>query len=123
MEITLLAAKVLGLYLVVSGLFLIFRGKTVPSLMKDLFDHPAMLYLSGIILIFLSTIYLLQNNIWDGSYRVVMTVIMWAVFIKGIAYIIFPSALHKLANKTVLGFVNIFGIVAVVAGIVLYYVG
>ena len=41
MEISLVAAKILGLYLVVSGLFMVFRGKTLPHMMKDFFEHPA----------------------------------------------------------------------------------
>ncbi len=52
MDITILTAKILGVYLVVSGLFLLLRGKTIPHLLRDFFDHPAIVYLTGVILIF-----------------------------------------------------------------------
>lgn len=45
MEISLIVAKVLGLYLIISGFFLIFRGKTVTHLLEDFFGHPAVVYL------------------------------------------------------------------------------
>jgi len=122
MDIALLVAKILGVYLVVSGLFLIFRGKTVPHLLRDFFDHPALLYLSGVILLFLSTLYLLQNNVWDGTWRTVITVIAWAVLVKGVSYILFPGILYKIANKKIFGFVSILGVIAVVAGVVLFYI-
>src|SRR3989338_10465915 len=95
MEITLIVAKVLGIYLVISGLFLLFRGKTVPKLLQDFFGHPAFVYLTGVILVLFSSVFLLDNNLWDGTWRTVITIFAWAVFIKGVAYIFVPDALHR----------------------------
>ena len=121
MEISLIVAKVLGIYLVISGCFLIFRGKTVPHLLQDFFGHPAIVYLTGVILIFLSSLLLLQHNIWDGSWRTVVTIFAWAVFLKGVAYIFFPNMLHKLVNKKLLESVSLYGIIAIAAGLSLFY--
>lgn len=121
MEISLVAAKVLGTYLIVSGLFLIFRGKTVPHLLKDFFDHPAVVYLSGVVLIFLSSLLLLQNNIWEGTGRSLVTILTWLVLIKGLFYIFAPEALHRMVTKTVLASLNLYGLIAVVAGLALFY--
>lgn len=123
MEISLVAAKILGLYLVVSGLFMIFRGKTLPHMVKDLFDHPAVLYLAGAILIFLSSLFLLQSNIWDGTWRTIITIIAWATLIKGIAYILAPEMLRQMATKKLLDTANLYGVIAVVAGVYLFFIG
>ncbi len=121
MEISIVATKVLGMYLVVSGLFLIFRGKTVPHLLKDFFGHPAIVYLTGVILIFLSALMLTQNNIWDGTLSTLITVISWLIMIKGLAYIFIPEMLQKMVSKKVLGALNLYGLVAIIAGIYLFY--
>lgn len=123
MEISLIAAKILGLYLVVSGLFMVFRGKTLPHMVKDLFDHPAVLYLAGVILIFLSALFLLQANIWDGTWRTVITIIAWATLIKGIIYILAPDMLRQMVTKKLLDTVNLYGVVAIIAGVYLFYIG
>jgi uncharacterized protein YjeT (DUF2065 family) len=123
MEISLVAAKILGLYLVVSGLFMIFRGKTLAHMLKDFFGHPAMLYLAGAMLIFISSLFLLQSNIWDGTWRTIITIIVWATLVKGIAYILFPEVLHKMVTKKLLDAVNMYGFIAIIAGLALYYVG
>jgi uncharacterized protein YjeT (DUF2065 family) len=123
MDITIIAAKVLGTYFVVSGLFLIFKGKTVPHLLKDLFDHPAILYLAGVILIFLASIFLIQSNVWDGTWRTIITIIAWATLVKGVAYILFPDVLHRFVSKKLLETLNVYGFVAIVAGLALFYVG
>ncbi|MFA6278665.1 MAG: hypothetical protein WCS97_00875 [Candidatus Paceibacterota bacterium] len=124
MDISLVAAKILGVYLVVSGLFLIIRGKTIPRLLKDFFDHPAVVYLAGVILIFLSSLMLIQNNVWDGTWKTVITIFSWLVLLKGIAYILAPDSLHKFVNKKLLSMpFNVYGIIAVAAGIFLYTIG
>lgn len=124
MDIALIVAKIMGVYLIVSGLFILLRGKTVPHMMKDFFDHPAIVYLTGTILIFLSVLALLQYNVWDGTWQQsVVTIFIWAVFLKGVAYILVPEMLEKLVTKKLLGFLNIFGLIAIAAGICLFYIG
>ena len=121
MEISLIAAKLLGTYLIISGLFLITRGKTVPHLLKDFFEHPAIVYLAGAFLIVLSSLFLIQNNVWDGTWRTIITAFAWIVLLKGVAYILAPEALHKLVGKKLLEKVNLYGIIAIVIGLFLFY--
>lgn len=121
MEASLLAAKVLGIYLIVSGFFLIARGKTVPHLLKDFFGHPAIVYLTGIILIFLSALFLLEHNVWDGSWRTITTVFAWLVLLKGLAYLFAPEMLRKMANKEVFESTGSFGIVSIAVGLSLFF--
>jgi uncharacterized protein YjeT (DUF2065 family) len=123
MEISLVVAKVLGVYLIVSGLFLIFRGKTVPQLLRDFFDHPAIMYLTGVILIFLSTLMLLENNIWDGTWRSVVTAFTWLILLKGLLYIFAPHFIQRMADKKLLETVSTYGLIAVIVGVSLFYLG
>jgi hypothetical protein len=120
MDMTMLVAKVLGIYLVVSGLFLAFRGKALPHLLKDLFGHPALIYLTGILMIFLSSMYLIQYNIWDGSWKTLITVVIWAVLLKGLLYIFAPHVLNELAIKKSRSAFGVWGIVAVAVGLYLF---
>jgi len=123
MDISLLVAKVLGVYLIVSGLFLIFRGKTVAHMLKDFFDHPAVVYLTGAILVFLSTLLLLQNNVWDNTWRTLVTILAWLILLKGLAYIFVPEMLKKMISKKFLETINLYGFIAIVVGAYLFYLG
>jgi hypothetical protein len=122
MDASLIAAKLLGTYLVISGLFLILRGKTLPNILRDFFGHPAMVYLAGVLLIVLSALFLIQNNIWDGTWRTVITVFAWLVFIKGVAYIFAPGKLHRIVNKKFFQMLNLYGLIAIIAGLSLFYI-
>lgn len=121
MDITLLTAKILGVYLVVSGLFLILRGKTIPHMLKDFFDHPAVVYLTGIILIFLSSMYLIQYNIWDGTWKALVTLFAWLVMVKGLTYIFLPHALNEMAIKKFKGVFGVYGLIAIIVGLYLFF--
>ena len=121
MDITILVAKILGIYLVVSGLFLIIKGKTVPHLLKDFFAHPAIVYLTGVILIFLSSIYLLQYNIWDGTWRIIVTIFVWVVGFKGVSYIFFPEILSEMAVKKFRNMFGAFGFISIIVGLYLFF--
>jgi hypothetical protein len=122
MDILVMTSKILGVYLVVSGLFLIFKAKTVPMLLRDFFDHPAIVFLTGIILIFLSTMFLIQYNVWDKSWHTIVTVFAWLVLIKGLAYIFFPKMLNESVAKFRSWF-GIWGFAAIIIGIYLFRLG
>ncbi len=121
MDITVLTLKLLAIYLVVSGLFLIFKGKTVPHLLNDFFDHPATVYLTGIILIFLSTMYLIQYNVWEGTVETVVTVFAWLVLLKGVSYIFFPKMLSMMAIKKNRNLFGVYGFISAAIGIYLFF--
>jgi len=122
MEISIVVIKVLGIYFVVSGLFLILRGKTLPHLLKDLFAHPAATYLLGAAMVALSSyVLLVQGYVWDGAWGTVSTILLWMIFIKGVFYIFAPETLHKMVNQKMLGTFPAWGVVIVIIGIGMFF--
>lgn len=86
--------KVLGVYMIVSGLFLLFRSKTLPLLLKDFFEHPATLFLAGLVLIILGGIL-----VFSKAQSIVVTVLGWIVLLKGAAYILAPQLFKKFTMR------------------------
>ena len=121
MDITILVTKILAIYLVVSGVFLIMKGRTVPHMLRDFFDYPAMTYLTGIILVFLSSMYLIQYNIWNGTWKTVITVFVWIVLIKGLAYIFTPGMLSKMVINKSRGLFSAYGLISIAIGLYLFF--
>lgn len=121
MDITILCAKVLGIYMMVSGLMILVKGKSLTILLKDFFNHPALIYLTSIILIFLSSIYLLQYNIWDGTFNIVVTIFAWLVLLKGLAYIFAPKLLSEIPVKKYQKYFSLYGIMAMLVGLFLFF--
>ncbi|MFZ3020085.1 MAG: hypothetical protein WA051_01005 [Minisyncoccia bacterium] len=121
MDVTLLVSKIFGVYLLVAGVFLIFKGKTIPYLLKDFFDHPAVCYLTGVILLFLSSMYLIQYNIWDGTWKTIVTAFVWITLLKGLVYIFAPKILSEMTIQNNKRFFNIYGVLAILVGVYLFW--
>lgn len=119
METTILIAKVLGIYMMTSGLLLMLKKKSLIILLKDFYDHPALVYLTSTILIFLSSFYLLQYSIWDGTYRIIVTIFVWLIMIKGLCYIFIPETLNKIPVNKYKRYFMLFGLMAFVVGLYL----
>ena len=122
MDTIVLVSKILAIYLIVSGLFLLFKGKTVPHLLRDLFDHPAMTYLTGIILVFLASMYLIQYNVWNETWQTAITVLVWIVGIKGLMYIFTPGIINELVIRKSKGLFGAYGLISIAVGLYLFYI-
>lgn len=122
MNSAMIVAKVLGIYLVISGIFLIFKGKTLPLLLKDFFSHRALTHVAGVILVFLGGFMVVEHNVWDGTWQTWVTVLGWLVLLKGAAYILIPEQLAKISIKPLRAWTAPLGIVVIVIGYWLFAV-
>ncbi len=120
METTILIAQVLGVYLLVSGLFLIIRGKTFAMLLTDLFEHPALLYITGAMLTFGGAFLVLRGTTTEDPISTFVMIMSWAILAKGILYILAPEWLHKMTKRVPRAGLSMVG--AALAGIGFYLV-
>lgn len=120
METTLLIAQVLGVYLLVSGLFLIIKQRTFAMVLQDLFEHPAMVYIVGAMLTFGGAFLVLRGTTTTDPLSTFVMIMSWAILAKGITYILFPEWLHKIAKRLPRTGLNMAG--AVIAGIGFYLI-
>lgn len=124
MDTSILFLKILALYFVVSGLFLLIKGKTLPLVLKDFFDHPAIVFLTGVILLFLGGGILIQgytNPLGDLLQTLIM-IFGWMTLLKGLMYIFTPKYLEKISIKKFDSWFGVLGISMILLGIVLFSV-
>jgi hypothetical protein len=65
--------------------------------------------------------YLIQYNIWDGSWKVIVTVFAWIVLVKGLAYIFVRKALSETVVTRWRGLFGAYGIIAILVGIYMFF--
>jgi len=125
MEISVLLAQVIGLYLLLEGLVILTRRKFIMNIVEDLSNHKALLFVTGAMVFILGLLVVLNHNVWEASWKVVPTIVGWAMVIKGAAIFFVPKMVMSKAkrfaknrNMAVLA-----GIVAVAVGAYLVYVG
>ena len=100
METSLFLAKVVGLSLAISTLAIIVRHKMFKEVIEQASKSFLTICLSGFTFIILGALLISSHNIWTLDWRVIITVIGWALLLKGSLRIFFPElVLNLLAQK------------------------
>jgi len=121
METTILIAKVLGAYFLVSGLFIVTHQKTLGLLLKDLFKNRAMTYIVGALLVLGGALIVFRGDIgrdWLGTFVLVMG---WAILIKGALYILAPERLYGMVKPWSRSTLSLMGLTVATVGAYLVF--
>jgi len=84
-------AKLLGPYLTIVTIGILFNLKNCQKIMDDYSQSAALVYLGGILALFFGLLILLFHNTWASNWTVIITIFGWLGLIKGIWLIIFPE--------------------------------
>jgi hypothetical protein len=90
MDSTLFLAKFWGWYLIIFFLILSFNPKRIKQIFTDLKDEK-FLIITSFIAIIVGLINILFHNIWEPSWRLIITLIGWMSLFIGLALFIFPN--------------------------------
>lgn len=90
-------SKAFGLYFIILSTALLLHMKSMSSIMSG-FNDPSLLFIVGIITMIMGLLLVLNHNVWEWSWRVIITIISWLVLLKGISIIFFPQYMMKLTN-------------------------
>ena len=124
MDISIFLAQVFGLYFVIAGVAMLLRPKAIATLIETLGTRSS-IYLTGFFALMLGIPLVLVHNIWEGSWRVIITILAWLALLKGIARIFFPEMVVDWAQGLARnpGLVKLMVWVMVILGLYLLYIG
>ena len=123
MELSILLGKVMGFYFVVMGLALLFKTKVLQKSMEDYINDAVTALSDGVFIFILGLLIVLNHNVWDNSWRVVVTLVGWFALIKGLIRLWMPkSTMNAIVNT--MNNKNIYvigGLVAILVGVFLLF--
>jgi len=118
-------ARLLGPYCLIVAIGVLINRKTYYKVMEDFFKNAAVVYIGGILTLFIGLLVVLTHNIWAANWTVLVTIFGWSGIIKGAWIIIFPNTLVKCIEiyqkKPALLMVNLLLVLAI--GTVLTFFG
>jgi len=124
MDISIFLAKVFGIYLVIVSLLLLIRYKELKNIYKNFFKDSSITLFTGVITLILGILLVVSHNIWEWSWVVIITILAWTTFIKGITILLFPDHMlrfaKKISNET---FFKVDGVIVFLIGVLLLYFG
>lgn len=84
-------SRVLGLYLVILNTVLFFHQQEYLTVLQSLSYDPALIFVLSMWLIGLGLVMIICHNIWRWNWRLLVTLLCWLTFIKGLGLLIYPN--------------------------------
>lgn len=125
METSILVAKILGVAYIAIGLGMLLNPAYYYKMYKELLKDSPLMYISAFVPLVVGILLITYHNIWEYSWVVIITVIGWLAFIKGLFLLVIPKALIKLSQSWLKakGSFGLIGFIVLVLGLVLCYFG
>jgi hypothetical protein len=125
MALSIFLAKIFGVYLIMEALVIFGKQRLLIELINKFAKSEGMMLGVGSLEFLLGLILVLSHNVWDGSWRVIITVVSWLVLLEGASYLLLPGSLMasliKYFNKK--SFYLAGGVITLVFGLYLAKLG
>lgn len=95
---TTILAQIMGPVFVAAGIGFLFHPKFCKKMIKDFESHEGLTYFTGIIIMILGLIVILNHNIWEFSAAGLVTLFGWGSFLKGTIFLVAPNFLFKFSK-------------------------
>jgi len=124
MESTLFLAKIMGVMFAVIGLAILFDTKYYMKAFEDFFKNKGLMYVTGFIILIMGLLLVLVHNRWTEDWTVVITILAWLTFLKGLFFMLFPSWMVGFSKKFMTkSYLTGSGVFALLLGLCLIYKG
>lgn len=101
MDISLLLAKIVGLYGLVASVSALLNLKRIKYLVDDLLNNEALLYLSALLALALGIVIINIHNIVAYDYRLIITVFGWISFMQGVIFLLVPDLAYAIIRRII----------------------
>lgn len=98
-ETSIFLAKVIGLIFVAMTGAIIIRYKKSIAFELQAAKSPLFIFTSGFVFIIIGALLVVSHQVWVFDWRIVITLLGWAMLIKGILRILFPEAVVRMIEK------------------------
>ena len=96
MELSVFLAELLGIYMLIMTLDVLFRRKELDKAVKELVSSKALLVLSGSLSLLAGLAIVIGHPIYTFDWRGLITFLGYLSIIRGILRVSFPSMLQKI---------------------------
>ncbi len=98
MELSYFLAQLFGLSLAIFGAVGVLRPQLITETVRDFKSTPFTNLIFGFMSIVTGLAITLSHNVWDSSWRVIITLIGWVGLIKGVIFLLKPDLLFRIGR-------------------------
>ena len=101
MDISMLLAKIVGLYGLVASVSALLNLKRIKYLANDLLNNEALLYLSALLALSLGIVIINIHNVIAYDHRLIITLFGWISFIQGVIFLLVPDLAYAIIRRII----------------------
>lgn len=90
MEISKFLSKVIGLYEIIISIAILTNMQQFTVGIQGLMNNDSLMLYIGCITIIMGILLVVSHNLWQWSWRVLVTIVAWVVLLKGISILLVP---------------------------------
>jgi hypothetical protein len=91
--LTVFLGRLLGLYTLIAGLWLLADKQEAVSTIPDILGNRPLMIILAIVALIVGLAIVLGHNIWSGgALTILVTLIGWISFLRGLLFLFLPSA-------------------------------
>lgn len=98
MGVSIFLAKAFAIYFVVLAVMMLMQKNAFQQRVKAVMEDQAALFVLALITLILGIILVLVHNVWVMGWPVVITILCWLTFIKGVLRMVYPQIDEKWKN-------------------------
>ncbi len=95
---SLFLAQVMGLFLLIIAVSMLFKKQRMELLLNELIASPAGIFIIAVITLIIGILLVISHNIWVADWRMVITILSWLTLIAGIIRLFLPEFIVKAAH-------------------------
>ncbi|MFH1614719.1 MAG: hypothetical protein ABIG61_06520 [Planctomycetota bacterium] len=117
--------QVFGILYLAIGAGVFINPDFYKKLLTDYTENRALIYVSGIAILAIGYLLVTFHNTWVRDWPVIITILGWMTFVKGLFLLVLPSASIKICNalKGMTKFLMTEAIFIIILGILLVWLG
>lgn len=96
MNLSKFLSKVIGIYLVIISVAMLTNMQQFSSNMNSLINEAPLMIVVGFFTLILGILMVVSHNIWQWSWKILVTIVGWLIFLKSIGILFYPLFMDKL---------------------------
>jgi hypothetical protein len=97
MDRSIFLARVLGIYYLIVSTAIAVNFNQFASDVERLINNPSLMFISSFFTLIIGLLMVVSHNIWEWSWRVLVTIIAWLALIKGVSILFLPHYFDNLS--------------------------
>lgn len=98
MEISLILAKIIGIYFLIVAIAMYVNPKGFRKMIREVAENSAALTLAGVITLLIGIILVVLHNTWTVNWALPITLLGWLTLLKGAIRLFIPTVTHQLTH-------------------------